>query len=102
MDRYNASHQRQSPNLRQALRDAISNDTALFGTIIGLPSLDVAKVIAATDCDYAAIDAEHTPYSATLLSEMVRTENRFLSCSQASLLSFHCRFKPFVHIAEGA
>ncbi|KIY62712.1 Phosphoenolpyruvate/pyruvate domain-containing protein [Cylindrobasidium torrendii FP15055 ss-10] len=73
MDRYNASHPRQSPNLRQALRDAASNDTALFGTIIGLPSLDVAKVIAATDCDFAAIDAEHTPYSATSLSEMVQT-----------------------------
>lgn len=75
MQRYNAVHIRQSPNLRQAIRDAVKDNTVLFGTLIGLPSPDVARVIAATDSDWICLDAEHTPYSPTLFSEMVRLSN---------------------------
>ena len=71
MQQYNAVHIRQSPNLRQALRDVRKDNGALLGTIMGLPSPDLAKVIAVTDGDWLMLDAEHTPYSPTLLAEMV-------------------------------
>ena len=72
MQKYNAVHIRQSPNLRQAVRDAKKDNTALFGSFVGLPSPDVARVMAATNTDWLCLDAEHTPFSPTLLSEMVR------------------------------
>ncbi len=71
MDRYNALHIRQSPNMRQAIADTLKNDTALFGYWAGLPSVDICKVVAATNVDWVVIDAEHTPLSPTLMAEMV-------------------------------
>ncbi|KAF9031066.1 Phosphoenolpyruvate/pyruvate domain-containing protein [Hymenopellis radicata] len=73
MDRYNALHQRQSPNLRKAIADAMDNDQILFGCCIGVPSEEICKVIAATNVDFAFIDAEHTPFSPTLMAGMVHT-----------------------------
>ncbi|KAF9027846.1 Phosphoenolpyruvate/pyruvate domain-containing protein [Hymenopellis radicata] len=73
MDRYNALHIRQSPNLRQAIADTIQNDTALFGYWAGLPSVDVCKIVAATNVDWVVVDAEHTPLSPTLMAEMIQT-----------------------------
>ena len=68
---YNAAHIRQSPNLRQAIRDAQANKNVLFGVMMGLPSLDIAKTVAATDVDWIFIDAEHTAYAPNHLVEMV-------------------------------
>ncbi|KIY62711.1 Phosphoenolpyruvate/pyruvate domain-containing protein [Cylindrobasidium torrendii FP15055 ss-10] len=73
MDGYPRSQPHQPLSLRQALRSATKADGALLGTILGLRSLDVAKIIARTNCDWVAIDAEHDPCSAKLLSEMIQT-----------------------------
>ncbi len=73
MDQYNALHIRQSPNLRKAIADTLENDTVLFGCCVGIPSTEVCKIIAAATIDWAVFDAEHTPFSPTLLADMVRT-----------------------------
>ena len=73
MERYNALNLRQSPNLRLALADAFANNTVLLGVVIGIASVASTKVVAATHADWAWIDAEHTPYSPTLLVDMGRT-----------------------------
>ncbi|KAF8067781.1 Pyruvate/Phosphoenolpyruvate kinase-like domain-containing protein [Lyophyllum atratum] len=73
MDRYEATNMIQSPNLRQAIRDANENDTVLFGSVLGIGSVANAKVLAATSSDFVWVDAEHTPYSPTLLNEVVQT-----------------------------
>ncbi|KAF8998636.1 Phosphoenolpyruvate/pyruvate domain-containing protein [Hymenopellis radicata] len=73
MDQYNALHIRQSPNLRKAIADTIENDTVLFGCCVGIPSSEVCKIIAATNIDWVCLDAEHTPYSPTLMADMIHT-----------------------------
>jgi len=73
MERYNALNLRQSPNLRLALADAFANNTVLLGVVIGIASVASTKVVAATHADWAWIDAEHTPYSPTLLVDMIHT-----------------------------
>ena len=70
MQRYNALSLHQSSNLRLALADAFANDTVLLGVVIGIASVASTKVVAATHADWAWIDAEHTPYSPTLLVDM--------------------------------
>ncbi|KAF9031077.1 Phosphoenolpyruvate/pyruvate domain-containing protein [Hymenopellis radicata] len=73
MDRYNALHLRQSPNLRLAIADTLKNGNVLLGVGIGIPSLETCKIIAATDTDWIWIDAEHTSYSPRLLADMIET-----------------------------
>lgn len=71
MERYNALNLRQSSNLRLALADAFTNHTVLLGAVIGIASVASVKVVAATHADWVWLDAEHTPYSPTLLADMV-------------------------------
>ncbi|KIY68058.1 Phosphoenolpyruvate/pyruvate domain-containing protein [Cylindrobasidium torrendii FP15055 ss-10] len=71
MQQYNASHVRQSPNLRQALRDSQETGKNLFGAVVGFPSVDVAKVVAATETDWIMLDLEHTPMAPNLMVDML-------------------------------
>ncbi|KAG6810998.1 hypothetical protein H0H92_009501 [Tricholoma furcatifolium] len=79
MERYSAINMIQSPNLRKAMKDTVEDDSVLFESVLGIPSVANAKIMAATSSDVVWIDAEHTPYSPTLLLEVVRTfgEKRF-------------------------
>lgn len=72
MDRYKALNLRQSSNLRLALADAYASNKVLLGAVIGIASVEIAKIVAATHPDWVWIDAEHTPYSPTLLMDMVQ------------------------------
>jgi hypothetical protein len=80
MQQYNALNLRQSSNLRLALADAFENETVLLGVVIGIASIASTKVVAATQADWAWIDAEHTPYSPTLLVDMGRTFHCYGLC----------------------
>jgi 2-keto-3-deoxy-L-rhamnonate aldolase RhmA len=71
MERYGALNMIQSPNLRQAIRDTHASNKALLGSVLGIGSVANAKILAATSSDWVWIDAEHTPYSPTLLCEVV-------------------------------
>ncbi|GLB39122.1 putative hpcH/HpaI aldolase/citrate lyase family protein [Lyophyllum shimeji] len=74
MERYGAMNMLQSPNLRQAIKDANESGRCLLGSVLGIPSVANAKILAAMpDTDFVWVDAEHTPYSPTLLSEVVHT-----------------------------
>ncbi|KAF7978388.1 hypothetical protein HWV62_777 [Athelia sp. TMB] len=77
MDAYRAIKLRQSSNLQQALKDATHNHTPLIGVGIGVPSVASTKLVAFTTADWAWIDAEHTPLSPTLLSDLVQTINYY-------------------------
>ncbi|KAG6907590.1 hypothetical protein DXG01_008310 [Tephrocybe rancida] len=73
MDRYGAMNMIQSPNLRKAIKDANETNSVLLGSVLGIGSVANAKIMAATSSDWVWIDAEHTPYSPTLLAEVVQT-----------------------------
>ncbi|KIY64446.1 Phosphoenolpyruvate/pyruvate domain-containing protein [Cylindrobasidium torrendii FP15055 ss-10] len=73
LTKYNAGHPRQPPNLRLALRDAYESRTALLGTWLGIPSQHVAGIVASTATDFVVVDGEHTPNSATLISDTIQT-----------------------------
>ncbi|KAG6820470.1 hypothetical protein H0H93_016765 [Arthromyces matolae] len=73
MDRYAATNIAQSPNLRQAIRDAHKENTVLIGSVLGIPSVANAKIMAATSSDLIFLDAEHTPFSPSALADMVHT-----------------------------
>ncbi|KAG6826403.1 hypothetical protein H0H92_015968 [Tricholoma furcatifolium] len=73
MERYGAMNMIQSPNLRKAMRDAVENNTVLHGSVLGIGSVANAKILAATSSDVVWVDAEHTPYSPTLLMEVIQT-----------------------------
>ena len=72
MQQYKALNPRQPQGLRLALADAYANDKILLGAAIGIPSVEIAKVIATTHPDWVWLDAEHTPYSPMLLTDLVR------------------------------
>ena len=78
MQQYKALNLRQPQGLRLALADAYANDKILLGAAMGIPSVEVAKVIAKTHPDWVWLDAEHSPYSLTLLADLVRVFFIFL------------------------
>lgn len=71
MEAYRAIKLQQSPNLRQALKDAQRDSRALVGVGVGIASVATTKLVAATGADWAWIDAEHTPMSPTLMADIV-------------------------------
>lgn len=77
MQAYRALKLQQSPNLRQALKDAMSDNKVLIGVGVGIPTVATTKILAATSADWCWIDAEHTPMSPTLMAELVQTVNMF-------------------------
>ncbi|KZP21840.1 hypothetical protein FIBSPDRAFT_1043934 [Athelia psychrophila] len=72
MQAYRPLKLQQSPNLRQALKDAMRDSRVLLGVGAGIPAVATVKILAATSADWCWIDAEHTPMSPTLMAEMAR------------------------------
>lgn len=66
---YNASHLAQPTNFRAMLASGM----LLFGTACRIPSAEAARIVATLPHQFCFIDAEHTPLSSHLLTEIVRT-----------------------------
>ncbi|KZP21829.1 Phosphoenolpyruvate/pyruvate domain-containing protein [Athelia psychrophila] len=77
MQAYRPLKLQQSPNLRQALKDAMRDSRVLLGVGAGIPAVATVKILAATSADWCWIDAEHTPMSPTLMAELVQTVNMY-------------------------
>lgn len=94
MQAYRALKLQQSPNLRQALKDAMSDSKVLIGVGVGIPAVATTKILAATSADWCWIDAEHTPMSPTLMAELAsRIPSPFVDCV-LTRLGWACRYKP--------
>ena len=92
MQAYRALKLQQSPNLRQALKDAMRDKKVLIGVGVGIPSVATTKILATTGADWCWIEAEHTPMSPTLMADLVSHQStpRHIYCM---LIPVHLRFR---------
>ncbi|KAJ7125531.1 Pyruvate/Phosphoenolpyruvate kinase-like domain-containing protein [Mycena crocata] len=63
-----------APTLQQSsnFRGLGKSGQVLYGVALSLPSVHVAKIIAAAGADYVWIDHEHTPFSPDLLVQIIQ------------------------------
>ncbi|PWN43124.1 Phosphoenolpyruvate/pyruvate domain-containing protein [Ceraceosorus guamensis] len=78
---YRALSLKQPANLRAALKTLINekgdgpSDNLLMGLGLGVPSVEVAKVLSVTRADWIWVDAEHSPFNVNLLADVIQTIN---------------------------
>ncbi|KAG8885677.1 hypothetical protein FRB97_000120 [Tulasnella sp. 331] len=82
MEDYRANSLNQPPRFRDALRTGV----VLLGTGVILPTVQAARITATLGFDWAFIDAEHTPMSPDLMTDLIKTINYYSEGATAAVV----------------
>ncbi|KAG9003464.1 hypothetical protein FRB94_009999 [Tulasnella sp. JGI-2019a] len=82
MEDYRANSLNQPPRFRDALKTGV----VLLGTGLILPTVQAAKITATLGFDWAFIDAEHTPMSPDLMTDLIKTINYYSEGATAAVV----------------